>query len=121
MSVAGLRTRRRKRRGLPIIRIFSVLMILAAVGLFVDELVGFSQQQERLPADVSVAGVRIGNLLPREATAILDEAYNHPVVLYYHDNPIVLDPSSVGFRMNTEVMLAVARSTRDVEASFWVR
>ncbi len=121
MTVTGLGTRQRKRRRLPIIQIVSVLMLLAAIAMFVIELVGFSQQQERLPADVSVAGVRVGNLLPREATSYLDEAYNQPVVLYYRENPILLDPSVVGFRSNNEVMLASARSTRDVEASFWLR
>lgn len=121
MTVTGLGTRQRKRRRLPIIQIVSVLMLLAAIAMFVIELVGFSQQQERLPADVSVAGVRVGNLLPREATTYLDEAYNQPVVLYYRENPILLDPSVVGFRSNNEVMLASARSTRDVEASFWLR
>ncbi|MCA9912238.1 MAG: serine hydrolase, partial [Anaerolineae bacterium] len=64
---------------------------------------------------------RVGNLLPREATTYLDEAYSQPVVLYYRENPILLDPSVVGFRSNNEVMLASARSTRDVEASFWLR
>ncbi|MCB9454988.1 MAG: serine hydrolase [Anaerolineaceae bacterium] len=121
MTVTGLGTRQRKRRRLPIIQILSVLMLLAAIAMFVIELVGFSQQQERLPADVSVAGVRVGNLLPREATTYLDEAYSQPVVLYYRENPILLDPSVVGFRSNNEVMLASARSTRDVEASFWLR
>lgn len=121
MTVTGLGTRQRKRRRLPIIQIVSVLMLLAAIAMFVIELVGFSQQQERLPADVSVAGVRVGNLLPREATTYLDEAYNQSVVLYYRENPILLDPSVVGFRSNNEVMLASARSTRDVEASFWLR
>lgn len=120
MSVTGLGTRRR-RRSLPILQLISVAMILMAVGLFVLELVGFSQTQERLPGDVSVAGVSVGGLLPQEAVARWEQAYSQPVVLYYEQNPILLDPTQVGFRLNSDSMLARARAAGDVEAGFWTR
>src|SRR5690242_11577105 len=107
MTVTGLGTKRR-RRSLPLVQLISVLFILAAIGLFVFDLVRFSQQQESLPADVSVGGVNVGGLLSREALNRLDAAYRQPVVLYYGSSPILLDPDSVGFHVNTESMLASA-------------
>lgn len=120
MTVTGLGTKRSRRR-LPVVQLISVLMILASVGIFVFYLVRFSQQQERLPADVSVAGVPIGGLLSREALTRLEATYAQPVVLYYEDSPIVLDPGAVGFRVSGEAMLASAGAAGDVQGGFWSR
>lgn len=115
-----LSTRRRK-RGLPILPIVSALMLLLAVGLFVFNLVRFSQQQGGLPSDVSVAGVNVGGLSSREALNQLEEAYRQPILLYYGDSPILLDPGSVGFQINTQSMLAQASASTDIQGSFWGR
>jgi hypothetical protein len=120
MTVTGLGTKRRRRR-LPALQLTSIAMILAAIGVFVFQLIRFSQQQERLPADVSVAGVTVGGLLPRDALARWEKAYSEPIILYYANSPILFDPASVGFRTNGSAMLAAARATGDVEAGFWNR
>jgi hypothetical protein len=120
MSVTGLGTKGRPQR-LPVLRIVSVLMLTASIGLFVFYLVRFSQQQERLAADVSVAGVRVGGLLSREALAELESSYAQPVVLYYNNAPILLDPGSVGFRLSAESMLAAATAAGDQQGGFWLR
>ncbi len=119
-TISGL-NKRRKRRGLPIVRIMSVLMILGALGLFVFYLVRFSQQPDKLPADVSVAGVSVGGLSKREALTQLVAAYQKPVILYYAQNPIQLDPTTVGFTVNGESMLASASAVGDLSGSFWSR
>jgi len=121
MTTMGTLNKRRKRRGLPIVQIMSVLMIFAAVGLFVFYLVRFSQQPEKLPADVSVAGVSVGGLSKREALSTIVSAYQKPVILYYADNPIQLDPSAVGFTISGESMLASASAVGDLSGSFWSR
>src|SRR5690349_9037472 len=96
-ALSGLGTRRRRRQqGLPVIPALSVLMLLGAIGLFVWQLVTFSQQQNRLPADVSVAGVPVGGLTPGEARARWETALTQPVILWYGDSPIKLDPAAVG-------------------------
>lgn len=120
MSVSGLGTKRRRQR-LPVLQILSILMLIAAVGLFVFYLVRFSQQQQRLAADVSVAGVRVGGLLSREALAKLEATFAQPVALYYNDAPILLDPSAVGFRLSAESMLAAATAAGDQQGGFWLR
>jgi len=96
-------------------------MLLLAVGLFVFNLVRFSQQQGGLPSDVSVAGVNVGGLSSREALNQLEEAYRQPILLYYGDSPILLDPGSVGFQINTQSMLAQASASTDIQGSFWGR
>lgn len=120
MSVTGLGTRKR-RQSLPIIPILSVLMLLAAIGLFVVELVNFTQQAERLPSNLSVAGVSVGGMLPAEAVIAWERTYAKPVILYYDNSPIVLEPASIGFRTNRETMLSQARSANNVESGFWFR
>ncbi len=119
-GLTGLGTRRRRRR-LPFIPIISSLMLTAALSLFVIELIRFSQQQERLPADTFVAGIPVGGLSPGEARANWERAYAEPITLWYSDSPIVLDPATIGFRMDSDIMAAQALAAGDVQAGFWTR
>jgi hypothetical protein len=117
----GTLNKRRKRRGLPIVQIMSVLMIMASIGLFVFYLVRFSQQPEKLAGDISVGNVSVGGLSKREALSTIVSAYQKPVTLYYANDPIQLDPSMVGFTINGESMLASASAAGDLSGSFWSR
>src|SRR5688572_20636981 len=108
-GLTGLGTKRRNRR-LPIIPIFSVLLLAAATGMFTYQLIRFTQQSEQLASDVTVAGVSVGGLSPAQAISRWEQAYAQPVVLYYADSPILLDPAALGFRPNSETMYAQARS-----------
>ncbi|MBL8154961.1 MAG: serine hydrolase [Anaerolineae bacterium] len=120
MTMNTLAGRRRGRRNWPlVIQLISVLLLLAAVGLFVFYLVQFSQQGEALPQDVRVGGVSVGGLSSREALSALEQAYREPVVVYYRESPILLDPASVGFQLNSQSMLAAAAAAGDVQGSFW--
>jgi hypothetical protein len=119
-GLTGLGTRK-KTRSLPIIPLFSWILILLALGLFAIELIRFSQQDDQLGTDVTVGGVEVGGLSAPEAVARWEEAYAQPVVLWYNDSPILLDPAAVGFRTNQESMLAAARSASENEATFWSR
>jgi beta-lactamase class A len=122
MPLTGLGTKRKTRRfATPILPILSALALAAALALFVIELLRFSQQQVRLPTDVSIAGIDVGGLLPGEAVARWEAAYAEPIVLYYGESPILLDPASVGFRANNEVMLASARAADNTGSAFWGR
>ena len=119
-GLTGLGTRK-KTRNLPIIPIFSWILILLAIGLFALQLVNFSQQNNQLAGDVTVGGVDVGGLSPDEARTRWEQAYAQPVVLWYNDSPILLDPAAVGFRTNQESMLAAARSASQNESTFWSR
>ncbi len=119
-GLTGLGTKRRRRR-LPLVPIVSWLSLTAAIGLFLIELIAFSQQQEHLPADTTVAEVPVGDLSPGEARARWEQAFAQPVTLWYGTSPIRLDPASIGFRINSDVMVAQAVASGDTQASFWSR
>jgi len=119
-GLTGLGTRKRSRR-LPILPFLSIVTIALAIGLFALELVRFTQEADALASDVTVAGIAVGGLSPSEAVTRWEQAYAQPIVLYYADSPILLDPPSLGFRVNSETMFAAARSAIESGADFWTR
>ncbi len=119
--MARSRLIRPRRKGLPILWIVSVLMILGAIGLFINELLNFTGQEDRLPIGVIAGGVAIGNMTDLEAQTIIEGAYSAPVTLYYNDSPINLIPDEIGFDVNTDVMIANARASGETGAGFWGR
>jgi beta-lactamase class A len=110
-----------RRRGLPLLAMLSLAMLLAALGLLIYELLSFSQRESRLPAGITVAGVRVGNLTIEQAQAAVEEVYTAPVTLYYQGNPINLNPDSVGFRLSTDSMFAAASAAGEAGGGFWER
>jgi beta-lactamase class A len=118
---ARSRLMRPRRSGIPFLSILSGLMIAAAIGLFILELIDFTQIEDRIPIGVTVGGVQVGNLSEDEAALLIEEAYTLPVTLYYQDAPINLIPDEVGFTVNTAVMVAQARATGESGAGFWGR
>jgi hypothetical protein len=97
-------------------------MLLAALALTFVELVLYSQQRSRMPLGLSVGGVPIGGLTQTLAAERLAQTYSNPIELYYGDELILLTPSSIGFQLDTEAMLAAAelqRSGTDFWPGFW--
>ncbi|MBN1966189.1 MAG: class A beta-lactamase-related serine hydrolase [Anaerolineae bacterium] len=119
MSVTGLGTRRQPVR-MPVLGLISGALLLAALIILVVEMIGFSQDQDRLRSDITVAGVPVGGLTPTEAQARWEAAYARSIVLDYQGSPIILDPASVGFSVNSEVMLAAALAQSREESSYWL-
>jgi beta-lactamase class A len=115
------RLTRPRRKGLPILLPFSVLMIIAAGVWFVVELFSFTQRENRLPAGITVAGIAVGNLTENEAEARIEEVYSAPVTVYYLDAPININPDAIGYVLNTPVMLASARAQSEAGVGFWRR
>ena len=110
-----------QRRSSPLLFLLSVALILAAVALFGFELIGFTQGEDRLPQGITVGGIAVGGLSAEEAQAQLDEAFSTPVVVYYNDAPIRIQPDDLGFRINTSAMLAAARASGESGGGFWSR
>lgn len=111
------------RRGGPnLLRLISIVLLLAAVSLFFYELVAFSRQRARLPLGLTIAGVPVGGLDQTEALERILQTYSTPVEVHYGDQIILLSPASVGFSLDTEVMLAAAelkRTGTDFWGDFW--
>ncbi|MCU0496932.1 MAG: class A beta-lactamase-related serine hydrolase [Anaerolineae bacterium] len=114
-------SRRKKRRGLPVLSILSGALLAAAGAIFILELVQFSQQDNVLAPGVIVAGVDVSGLSERDAVLRWQNAFQQDVVLYYGESPIILKPSAVGFQVNSDTMLASALETSETTANFWSR
>ncbi len=93
-------------------------MLLAAVVLFFVELVLYSRQRATMPEGLSVAGVPVGGLDQPAALERLAQTYSTPVELFYGDQLILLNPSQIGFRLDTEAMMAAAELDR-TGPGFW--
>jgi beta-lactamase class A len=119
MSLSALGSNRRRVR-LPLLEVLSVLLLLAALLLFVVELIGFSQSRDRLQTDITVAQIPVGGLSAVEAQTRWEQAYAQPIQLNYQGSPILLDPASMGFRTNSETMLAEAIARSSDESNFWL-
>ncbi len=111
--------------GFPWLRIFSLLLMLAASALLVYELIAFSRREQQLPAGVSVAGIPVGGLSERDAVARWERAYAEPALMLYDDgagvHPIQLHPDQVGWRISSEPMLAAALASGEEGGGFWQR
>jgi beta-lactamase class A len=107
------------RRGGPdLLRWISIGLLIAAIGLIFFELVSYSRVRAKLPRQLTIAGVDVGGLDKTEALERILQVYSAPIELYYGDNLILLNPASVGFRLDTEVMLAASELAR-TETDFW--
>jgi beta-lactamase class A len=96
-------------------------MLLAAAALLLIELIRFSQQDSLLAGGVRVAGIDVSGETQRSAVIKWQQAYEQPIILYYGESPIVLQPGAVGFRLNSETMLASALNSSENAANFWMR
>jgi beta-lactamase class A len=98
--------------------IFSGLSLLAAIALFVVELVLYSRTFSAMPAGLSLGGVPVGGLSEAAALEQLVTAYGTPLQLDYLGDTVLLDPAVVNFEINTGVMLPEAQQFR-TSAGFW--
>jgi beta-lactamase class A len=116
------RLRQKPRRNNTLLLSISIFMVLGAVFLFVFELVNFTQRENALPQGISVAGVPVGGLTPSQAQALWEQAYAEPITLIYGDSPpIVLNPDTIGFRINSATLLADAIASSEAGGGFWER
>jgi beta-lactamase class A len=107
-----------RRNGPDFLRWVSIGLLVIAIGLVFYELVTYSRERSRLPNQLTIAGVQVGGLAQTNALERLLQVYGTPVELQYGEDIIHLNPASVGFRLDTEVMLAAAELAR-TETDFW--
>ena len=100
------------------LRWVSIGLLVIALGLMFFELAAYSRERARLPNQLAIAGVSVGGLAQTEALEMLLRVYSTPAELLYGEDIIQLNPASVGFRLDTEVMLAAAELAR-TETEFW--
>ncbi len=101
-----------------ILRGISLVFLLLASLLVVFQMIQYSLSRSNYPPDMTIGGVPVGGLNPQAAAQRLFQVYATPVEIHYGDAVIDLEPSLVGFQLNTDSMLAAADLQR-TGASFW--
>jgi beta-lactamase class A len=107
-----------RRNSFSALRVMALLMLFAAMGLTLAQLITFSRLRALYPTGMVVAGIPIGGLDRNGAAQRLVEAYSLPVELTYGDARIQITPQEVDFQVDVDSMLAAA----DLESSqttFW--
>jgi beta-lactamase class A len=96
----------------------SLVFILLAAVVTVFQVVQYSVSRYNYPPDMTIGSVPVGGLDPQAAAQRLLQVYALPVEIHYGNAVIDLDPSLIGFQLNTDSMLAAADLQR-TGASFW--
>ncbi len=96
----------------------SLILILLAAVVITLQLVRFSRLWINFPVNLSIAGIPVGNLSRQQAVERLLTIYSQPVELNYNDSTIQLNPTAVGFTLDTDSILAAAEQAR-TRTSFW--
>ncbi len=112
----------RKRSQFPALRWISIVLLVGAVILTAFQLVRFSRIRSTYSANMTIAGIPVGNLDRTQVAERLLQVYSTPVELIYGQAVIQMKPSVAGFELNTESMLAAAdiqRSNKSFWAGFW--
>jgi beta-lactamase class A len=82
------------------------------------QLVRFSRLWTNFPASLTIAGIPVGQLNRQETAQRLLTVFSQPIELYYNDAVIDLNPTTIGFTLDTDSILAAADQER-TRTSFW--
>jgi beta-lactamase class A len=96
----------------------AILLLSIAIILTITSLVGYSRQRNNYPAGMTIAGVPVGGLDPQAASQRLLQVYTTPIEIQYGGGTIQVNPTLLGFQLDTESMLAAADLSR-TGSSFW--
>lgn len=108
-----------RRNQFPILEIAGVGLILIAVVVLVGQLGDYSAARQQMPASLVLGEVPVSGLTRDEAQAYLEQVYGAPVVVWYKDQELRLDPAQVSFQVNSSAMLASADARRAEGQTFW--
>ena len=101
-----------------ILRIISLVFVVAAVSLTLFQLVNYSRERNNYPAGMTIGGVAVGGVDAQLASERVLQIYSQPVEIQYAGAIIHVMPSQIGFKIDLESMLAAADLVRTT-SSFW--
>lgn len=107
-----------KRSSSNILSWISAAFLIAAFITIFYEMVSYSRMRGVNPESMVVAGVPIGGMDRQDSSAFLVQVFGNDVELLHGEERILLSPAAVGFRLDTEVMIAAAEEQRS-ESAFW--
>ncbi len=108
-----------KRGSYTTLRWISIVLIFAAVLLFIFQLVRYSRMRSSFPSGTTIGGIAVGGLDLQQAADRIVQAYSVPIEVHYSDALIQIKPGNLGFKLNIEEMITAADIQR-VQQPFWV-
>jgi beta-lactamase class A len=108
----------RNRSASILVRIVSILFLSATIIVTTTSLINFSRQRSNYPAGMTIGGIPVGGLDPQATSERVLQVYSSPVELRYGEAIIHIDPTTIGFEVDIESMLAEA-DLRRTGSSFW--
>ncbi len=109
----------KRRSSISALRWVSLLFIFAAVVLAILQLIRFSRIRGNFPPGLNIAGVSVAGLDRQQAAQRMLEVYAVPIELHYGNAAIQIKPSTIGFELDLEGMLAAADQQR-LSRPFWI-
>ncbi|MDK1027820.1 MAG: serine hydrolase [Anaerolineae bacterium] len=108
----------RRRNTSVLVRFVSILFLSATIFLTIISLIGYSRERNNYPSGMTIGGVPVGGLTPKQASDRILLVYNTPIETFYGENIIHIGPSVVGFQIDMDSMIAAADLIR-TGGSFW--
>lgn len=108
----------RNRNASILLRGSAIFLLIIATFLTISSLIGYSRQRNNYPAGMTIAGVPVGGLDPQEASQRVLQVYTSPVEIIYGTGLIQVEPTTLGFQLELDSMLAAADLGR-TGGSFW--
>ncbi|HEY5982810.1 MAG TPA: serine hydrolase [Anaerolineales bacterium] len=96
----------------------AIFLLIIATFLTISSLISYSRQRNNYPAGMTIAGVPVGGLDPQAASQRVLQIYTSPIELRYGDGIIHVEPSTLGFELEMDSMLAAADLSR-TGGPFW--
>ncbi len=108
----------RNRNASILLRGLAILLLILATLLVILSLISYSRQRNNYPPGMSIGGVPVGGLDPQAASQRVLQVYTSPIEIRYGGGVIQVDPTTLGFQMELESMLAAADIGR-TGGAFW--
>ena len=108
-----------KLQRISLLRWIAIALLIIAAVILVMELVRFSRLRAGFPAGTVIAGIPVGGLDQQQAADRVIQAYNYPIEMHYGEEIFTVKPTSLGFQLDIDSMIASADQQR-VNASFWL-
>lgn len=96
----------------------AILLLIIATFLTISSLISYSRQRNNYPAGMTIGGVPVGGLDPQSASQRVLQVYTSPIEIRYGAGVIQVEPSTLGFELELDSMLAAADLNR-TGGPFW--
>jgi hypothetical protein len=97
-----------------------LLGLIAGGGWLIYQALLFTQVRESLPNGTYIADLNVSGLTLAQARERVESTYMAPVMVYYLDEPVEIDPTHAGYTIDLEGMMRVVVNHRE-SMTVWER